>query len=68
LCDIGPMSWGDGVVDVEDLIVLAELFFGDIPPRKMETKASLERLRDLYMDDEARYFLGEAERLIVGKK
>lgn len=24
LCDIGPMPWGDGVVDVEDLKVLAE--------------------------------------------
>jgi len=23
LCDIGPMPWGDGVVDVQDLIVLA---------------------------------------------
>jgi hypothetical protein len=27
LCDIGPMPWGDGVVDVEDLIVLAEHLF-----------------------------------------
>jgi hypothetical protein len=24
LCDIGPTPWGDGVVDVQDLIVLAE--------------------------------------------
>ncbi|MBN2132498.1 MAG: PD40 domain-containing protein, partial [Sedimentisphaerales bacterium] len=24
LCDIGPMPWGDSVVDVQDLIVLAE--------------------------------------------
>ena len=23
-CDIGPMPWGDGIVDVKDLIVLAE--------------------------------------------
>jgi hypothetical protein len=27
LCDIGPMPWGDGVVDVEDLKVLAEHLF-----------------------------------------
>jgi len=27
LCDIGPMPWGDGVVDVEDLKVLAEYLF-----------------------------------------
>jgi hypothetical protein len=24
LCDIGPMPWGDGIVDAQDLIVLAE--------------------------------------------
>jgi hypothetical protein len=24
LCDVGPMPWGDGVVDAQDLIVLAE--------------------------------------------
>jgi hypothetical protein len=27
LCDIGPMPWGDGIVDVQDLIVLAEHLF-----------------------------------------
>jgi hypothetical protein len=31
-CDIGPMPWGDGVVDVQDLIVLAEHLFEEIPP------------------------------------
>jgi hypothetical protein len=29
LCDIGPMPWGDGIVDVQDLIVLAEDLFTD---------------------------------------
>jgi hypothetical protein len=32
LCDIGPMPWGDGVVDVQDLIVLAEHLFQEVPP------------------------------------
>jgi hypothetical protein len=27
LCDIGPMPWGDGIVDVQDLVVLAEHLF-----------------------------------------
>jgi len=27
LCDIGPMPWGDGVVDVQDLTVLGEHLF-----------------------------------------
>jgi len=30
LCDIGPMPWGDGIVDVQDLIVLAEHLFEEI--------------------------------------
>jgi hypothetical protein len=30
LCDIGPMPWGDGVVDTQDLIVLSEYLFEDI--------------------------------------
>jgi len=30
LCDIGPMPWGDGVVDVQDLIVFSEHLFEDL--------------------------------------
>ncbi|MFC1604869.1 LamG-like jellyroll fold domain-containing protein, partial [Planctomycetota bacterium] len=30
LCDIGPMPWGDGIVDVQDLVVLAEHLFEDL--------------------------------------
>jgi len=30
LCDIGPMPWGDGIVDVEDLKVLAEDLFEEV--------------------------------------
>ena len=33
LCDIAPLPWGDGIVDVEDLILLAEhLFEETLPP------------------------------------
>jgi hypothetical protein len=32
LCDVGPMPWGDGIVDVQDLIVLAEHLFEEFPP------------------------------------
>jgi hypothetical protein len=32
LCDIGPMPWGDGIVDIEDLKVLAEHLFEEVPP------------------------------------
>jgi hypothetical protein len=30
LCDIGPMPWGDGVLDAEDLKVLADHLFKDV--------------------------------------
>jgi len=36
LYDIGPMPWGDGIVDVQDLIVLAEHLFEGIPPVEPE--------------------------------
>ena len=32
LCDIGPTPFGDGIVDVQDLIVLAEHLFKEFPP------------------------------------
>jgi hypothetical protein len=32
LCDIGPTPFGDGVVDVQDLIVIAGHLFEEIPP------------------------------------
>ena len=34
LCDIGPMPWGDGVVDVADLEVLMSLLAAGSAPRK----------------------------------
>jgi hypothetical protein len=30
LCDIGPMPWGNGIVDVQDLMVLAEHLFEEV--------------------------------------
>ena len=35
LCDIGPMPWGDGIVDVQDLIMLAEHLFEEIYPPEL---------------------------------
>jgi len=32
LCDIGPMPWGDGIVDAQDMIVLAEHLFEEVFP------------------------------------
>lgn len=30
-CDIGPMPWGDGAVDAQDLLVLAEYMVQNPP-------------------------------------
>jgi len=32
LCDIGPTPFGDGIVDVQDLIVIAGHLFEEFPP------------------------------------
>jgi hypothetical protein len=40
LCDIGPMPWGDGVVDVNDLIVLVEHFFEGLGRNVIERQIS----------------------------
>ena len=31
LCDVGPMPWGDGIVDAQDLLVLAEYMVANSP-------------------------------------
>jgi phosphohistidine phosphatase SixA len=43
LCDIGPMPWGDGIVDVEDLKVLAEHLFEEPPQRPQVTTVVVVR-------------------------
>ncbi len=40
LCDIGPMPWGDEIVDVQDLIVLAEHLFEEFPPAEPVEQAA----------------------------
>jgi len=40
LCDIGPMPWGDGVVDVQDLIILAEHLFEGLGDNVIERRVS----------------------------
>jgi len=40
LCDIGPMPWGDGIVDIQDLIVLAERLFEGLGEKVIERRIS----------------------------
>ncbi len=51
LCDIGPMPWGDGVVDVEDLIVLAEHLFEEIFPPELVAYWKLDETEDSIAHD-----------------
>jgi broad specificity phosphatase PhoE len=43
LCDVGPMPWGDGVVDVQDLIVIAEHLFEEFPKKRQVTTVIIVR-------------------------
>ena len=55
LCDIGPMPWGDGIVDVQDLIVIAEYL----------QPASPEDLNVDEQDDGGQVELEEGQILVV---
>jgi hypothetical protein len=51
LCDIGPTPWGDGIVDVDDLKVLAEYLFGDI---RCVAHFKLDEIKGSIANDSAR--------------
>jgi hypothetical protein len=63
LCDIGPMPWGDGIVDVQDLIVLSEYFFEDINDSTLAAHWALDETEGMVVADSAAgnngYALGE---------
>ncbi|MFC1795122.1 LamG-like jellyroll fold domain-containing protein [Planctomycetota bacterium] len=51
LCDIGPMPWGDGIVDVQDLIVLAEHLFEEIFPLGLVEYWKLDETEGMFAVD-----------------
>jgi hypothetical protein len=55
LCDIGPMPWGDGVVDIQDLIVLAEHLFEGLGDNVWEGRISIATDDEEEYADTARY-------------
>ncbi|MHC4805435.1 MAG: LamG-like jellyroll fold domain-containing protein [Planctomycetota bacterium] len=54
LCDIGPMPWGDGIVDVQDLIVLSEHLFEEILPLELVAYWKLDETEGDIAADSAR--------------
>ena len=52
LCDIGPTPWGDGIVDVKDLVVLAEHIGKNVDDPTLVAHWALDELEgDLAYDD-----------------
>jgi len=61
LCDIGPMPWGDGIVDVQDLIVLAEHLFKDVNDPTLIAHWPLDEAQGVIAYDNA----GERDGILV---
>ncbi|MHC4565287.1 MAG: LamG-like jellyroll fold domain-containing protein [Planctomycetota bacterium] len=53
LCDVGPMPWGDGVVDVQDLIALSEHLFQDINDPTLAAHWPLDETEGMLVTDSA---------------
>ncbi len=51
LCDIGPMPWGDGVVDVRDLKVLAEYIGEDVVDETLMVHWGLDDTAGMFATD-----------------
>jgi hypothetical protein len=51
LCDIGPMPWGDGVVDVEDLKVLTEHLFEEVDDPTLIAHWPLDEIEGMIAHD-----------------
>jgi len=62
LCDIGPMTWGDGIVDVQDLIVLAEHLFEEVDDPTLVAHWALDETEGIVAHDSA----GENDSYVVG--
>ncbi len=62
LCDIGPMPWGDGIVDVQDLIVLSEHLFEEAGDQKLVAHWTFDETEGMYAADS----VGGNDALVVG--
>jgi hypothetical protein len=53
LCDIGPMPWGDGIVDTEDLTVLTEHLFAGVNDPTLVAHWALDETAGMLVADSA---------------
>jgi len=62
LCDIGPTPFGDGIVDVQDIVVLAEYLFKDIPESTLVAHWALDEAEGMFAADS----IGNNDAIFVG--
>ena len=62
ICDIGPAPWGDGIVDVEDLKVLAEHLFEQVNDPTLMTHWSLDETEGMFAADS----VGDNDAVVLG--
>ncbi|MFC1792317.1 kelch repeat-containing protein [Planctomycetota bacterium] len=62
LCDIGPWPWGDGIVDVQDLIVLAEHLFEEVDDQALIAHWALDETEGMFAADS----VGKNDAFVVG--
>jgi hypothetical protein len=62
LCDIGPMPWGDGIVDVEDLIVLSQHLFEEVIDPTLLAHWAFDETEGMFAADSA----GDNDAFVVG--
>jgi len=62
VCDIAPMPWGDGIVDVEDLRVLAECIGAQVDDPTLVARWALDETEGMTAHDSA----GTSNGVLVG--
>ena len=62
LCDIGPMPWGDGIVDTQDLIVLSEHLFEEVNDPTLVSHWALNETEGMFAADSA----GDNDAVVLG--
>jgi len=62
LCDIGPMPWGDGTVDIQDVVALAEYIGKDVDDPTLVGHWTLDETEGTVASDSA----GENDGTVMG--
>jgi hypothetical protein len=62
LCDIGPAPWGDGIVDVQDLIVLSEHLFEKVNDPTLVAHWPLDETEGMFAADS----VGDNDAVVLG--